>query len=133
VQTLADLTTSTEAAKQVSQPRPEAVMANTVLLLVTIDHQVIMSWAQRRRARPATFAGDEHPWPLGFDLGAAGAGLDEISWDKFFAEFDRADLAFVYRDAGPNGQLDDLHEFVSRATVPELAISGKSTIARRVI
>jgi hypothetical protein len=57
----------------------------------------------------------------------------EIRWDKFFEEFERANLAFVYRDAGPNGELDDLHEFVNRAAVPELTVSGKSTIVERTI
>jgi hypothetical protein len=42
-------------------------------------------------------------------VGSIAAGLVEIRWDKFFEEFERADLAFVYRDAGPNGELDDFH------------------------
>jgi hypothetical protein len=52
---------------------------------------------------------------------------------SFFAEFERANLAFVYRDASPNGHLDDLHEFVRPAVVPELTISGRSTIAQEVM
>jgi hypothetical protein len=39
----------------------------------------------------------------------------EISWDKFFEECERADLAFVFRETGPDGELDDLHELVGRA------------------
>jgi hypothetical protein len=108
-------------------------MANAELLRVTIDHHVIFSWAQRRGAHPSTFEGDERPWPLYFNFGSAGSGLEDISWDRFFAEFERATLAFVYRDAAPNGELDDLHEFVKRAAVPALAISGRSTITRLVI
>ena len=107
-------------------------MANAVLLRVTIDHNVISSWAQRRGACPSTVEGDERPWPLFFNFGPPGSGLREISWDRFFAEFERADLAFVYRDEGPNGQLDDLHAFVKRAAVMELAISGRSTITEQV-
>ena len=72
-------------------------------------------------------------WPLFFNFGSAGSGLEDISWDRFFAEFERAALAFVYRDTGPNGELDDLHEFVRRAAVAELAISGNSTITGQVI
>ena len=106
-------------------------MTNTVLYL-TIDHQVIVSWAQRRGAHPSTFESDERPWPLFFDFGSVGSGLEEISWDKFFAEFERANLAFIYRDTAPNGALDDLHEFVRRAAVPELIMSGRSTIAKQV-
>lgn len=103
-------------------------MANAVTLYVTIDHQVIISWAERRGARPSTFEGDEHPWPLLFTFGAAAADVGEISWDAFFAEFERADLAFLYRDAGPDGEVDDFHEFVKRAAVVKLLASGKTTI-----
>jgi hypothetical protein len=108
-------------------------MANAELLCVTIDNRVIFSWAQRRGAHPSTFEGDERPWPLFFNFGSAGSGLEDISWDRFFAEFERAALAFVYRDAGPNGELDDLYQFVKRAAVPALTISGRSTIIGRVI
>jgi hypothetical protein len=108
-------------------------MANGVLLHITIDHQVVFAWAQRRGARPSIIEGDERPWPLFFSFSSTDAGLEEISWDKFFEEFERADLAFVYRDATPNGELDDWHEFVKRAAVPELIISGKRTIAQKVI
>jgi hypothetical protein len=59
------------------------------------------------------------------------AGLVEILWDKFFEEFERADLAFVYRDTGPNGELDDFHEFINRAAVPELTASGRLTIVEQ--
>ncbi len=106
-------------------------MANALALYVTIDHQVIRAWAQRRGARPSTFEGDEHPWPLLFSFGAASTGVREISWDRFFAEFERADLAFTYRDAGPHGEVDDFHEFVKRAAVQKLVASGKSTIVEQ--
>jgi hypothetical protein len=106
-------------------------MAATVLLQITIDHEIIIAWAQRRRALPSTYEGDERPWPLKFTLGSIAAGLVEIRWDKFFEEFERANLAFVYREAGPNGELDDFHEFVSRAAVPQLTESGKLTIVER--
>jgi hypothetical protein len=105
-------------------------MDDAVLLYLTIDHQIILSWAGRRGARPATCEGDEHPWPLFFNIGSGGPLLREISWDEFFAEFDRAQLIFVYRDTTPSGELDDWHEFVKRAAVPELAIAGISTIVQ---
>jgi hypothetical protein len=107
-------------------------MANAVLLHVTIDHNVVLTWAQRRGARPATFEGDEHPWPVSFTFGSASSGLKEISWEDFFAAFERADLALVYRDVGPNGELDNLHEFVNRAAVSELIASRNATIAEEV-
>jgi hypothetical protein len=39
-----------------------------------------------------------------------------------------ATVVFPHRDIGPNGELDDWHEFVKRAIVPQLTISGRSTI-----
>ena len=104
-------------------------MANAVVLYVTIDHQVIRSWARRLNARPSTFEGDEHPWPLLFSFGSEVTGVQEISWDRFFSEFERADLAFIYRDIGPGGEVDDFHEFVKRAAMAKLVASGRSTIA----
>jgi hypothetical protein len=56
----------------------------------------------------------------------------EVSWDKFFEELERADLAFVFRETGPDGELDDLHELVRPAGALELIISGKSTITEQV-
>jgi len=54
------------------------------------------------------------------------------AWERFFDEFERANLAFIYRDTGPNGALDDLHEFISRSAVPELTVSAQSTILERI-
>jgi hypothetical protein len=104
---------------------------NVVLLRVTIDRQVI--WPQRRDARPSTFEGDERPWPLFFNIGPLSSGPEEVSLKKFFAEFEQADLAFVYREYRANGELDELHEFVRRAAVPELIMSGELTITEQPI
>jgi hypothetical protein len=76
-------------------------MTDEVLLHITIDHQVVFAWAQRRGARPSIIEGDERPWPLFFNFNIADGELKEISWDRFFEEFERAGLAFVYRDATP--------------------------------
>jgi hypothetical protein len=106
-------------------------MVAAVPLQITIDHEMIIAWAQRRGALPSTYEGDERPWPLKFNVGPIAAGMVQIRWDKFFEEFERANLAFVYRDVGPNGELDDFHEFVNRAAVPELTESGKLTIVEQ--
>jgi hypothetical protein len=105
----------------------------TLQLYITIDHFVIVEWAERRGAHPSTFEGDERPWPLYFCFGPCSPGLEEISWDKFFTEFECANLAFVFRDIGPNGELDDLHAFVKRAAVPELITSHRATIVVRAL
>jgi hypothetical protein len=108
-------------------------MANAIPLYVTIDHQMIEAWARRRNARPSTLIGKARPWPLLFDFGPPDIGVREIGWEQFFIEFERANLAFVYRDAGGNGELDDLYEFVNRAAVPGLALTSKSTIVADVV
>jgi len=87
---------------------------------VTIDHAVIRAWAECRAARPSMMMGDDRPWPLLFDFGPPDAGVKEIEWDRFFGEFERANLAFVYRDVTVDGELDDFHEFINRSTVPGL-------------
>jgi len=102
-------------------------------ICITIDHAVIRVWAERRGARPSTDEGDERPWPLLLDFGSPDAGVREISWDEFFAEFERADLAFVCRSDDGVGARDDFHEFVMRSTVPELLVGGKPTIVRRMV
>jgi len=106
-------------------------MVNAIQLYVTVDHQVIMAWAQRREARPSTFMGAERPWPLVFDLGTPDTGLKEIEWDDFFADFERAYLAFLFHETAENGDLDDLYEFANRSIFPELTVSRRSTIVRR--
>jgi hypothetical protein len=108
-------------------------MSTTVLLQITIDHAVITAWAQRRGARPYTMEGHDHPWPLYFELGEVSPGLVEIDWETFFEEFERAQLAFVYPVTGPDREVDDSHAFVKRAGLPELIISGKSTIVERAL
>jgi hypothetical protein len=104
-----------------------------VLLYITIDHARIVAWAQRRGARPSTFEGDEHPWPLFFDWGPDAPGVMPIDWDRFFEQFEQAALAFAYRDATPTGgDLDDSHQFLKRAALPHLVFSGRSTIVQWV-
>jgi len=105
-------------------------MTNSAPIRVTIDQDVIVAWAKRRSGRPSTMIGDERPWPLLFDFGPPDVGVKEIGWDRFFAEFERANLAFVFRDAVEDSELDDFHEFINRALVPALAVA--TTITLRV-
>jgi hypothetical protein len=107
-------------------------MANRVPLCITVDHDVIKAWAERMGARPARPTGDERPWPLMFDVGEPDPDTVEIGWDEFFREFERADLAFVCRNPGAQGERDDMHEFVKRASVPELTLGRSSTVIERV-
>jgi hypothetical protein len=55
-----------------------------VNICLTVDHDFIYAWAERRGARPSTNEGDEGAWPLLFDFGPPDAGIVEITWDEFF-------------------------------------------------
>jgi hypothetical protein len=108
-------------------------MSNLVPLCITIDHDVIRTWAELTGVWPGRPAGDDRPWPLMFASGTPDPATVEIGWDEFFREFERADLAFICRDPGTQGERDDLHEFVKRASVPELLLGRASTVVERVI
>jgi len=75
--------------------------------LVTRDHEVIQSWAEKRRATPATVRGTEHGDTLGvlrFDFpGYGGDRLEEVSWDEWFNTFDTRNLEFIYQEHKADG------------------------------
>lgn len=107
--------------------------AGPVQLYVTIDHPTIVDWAERRGAIPSTLDGDERPWPLLFEFGrSVPADVIAINWSKFFAQFERDELAFAFADFAPDGALDDYHQFVKRVAVPDLVYSGRSTVTARI-
>jgi hypothetical protein len=70
--------------------------------LATRNHEVIKSWASKRKATPATVPGTEHdgrPGVLRFDFpGYGGRGLKKISWDEWFRTFDENNLALLHAD-----------------------------------
>ena len=76
--------------------------------LSTRDHHVIRQWASRRRAEPATGEATASG-PATVAIADTGAGIRFnfpgvgpfrlISWEEWFANFDRHQLAFVYEDA----------------------------------
>ena len=58
--------------------------------LSTTDHLVIRRWAEEREAAPTS--------ELGFDFPDYSDDLDPLPWDRWFAEFDRRGLEFVYQE-----------------------------------
>ena len=75
--------------------------------VATRDHDVIWSWAARRRAEPAT--GEATPsGPATAAIQDHGAGIRfnfpgsgryrPITWEEWFANFDQHQLTFVYED-----------------------------------
>jgi len=85
---------------------------------VTSDHEVIRAWAEERGATPATTPaarpGGERV--LRFDLpGCDGEEeLVDISWDDWFATFDRCELHFLYRESKEAGR----QSYYFRLTTP---------------
>lgn len=75
--------------------------------LVTTDHAVIRSWAERRGAAPATMPGSVFDGALGalrFDFpGYGGAVLQPVDWEEWFATFDARQLNFLYQEQRPDG------------------------------
>ena len=86
----------------------------------TTDHGAIRRWMEERGARPAavknTLAGDD-AGVLYIDFpGQSNKDVDEISWEVFFKKFDDENLAFVYQDTTPSGDLSREGTLVARET-----------------
>jgi hypothetical protein len=75
--------------------------------LATRDHDVIKSWAQKRKATPATVPGTEHqgrPGVLRFDFpDYGGRDLEKISWEDWFKTFDSRRLVFLFQEHKRDG------------------------------
>jgi hypothetical protein len=75
--------------------------------VATRDHDVIRKWAARRHAEPATgeatgsgpatAAINDDGAGIRFNFPGSGR-LRPISWEEWFANFDRHELTFVYED-----------------------------------
>jgi hypothetical protein len=79
------------------QPRGDAMAE------VTIDHERIRQWAQKKGGRPAAVARTHSGGDVGIIRimfpdapGSEHQALTEISWDEFFREFEERKLALVY-------------------------------------
>lgn len=62
------------------------------------DHDEIRRWAEDNDGRPAVVKGtasDDSPGVLRIDFQDKDDALEEISWDDWFAAFDRAKLALL--------------------------------------
>jgi hypothetical protein len=81
------------------------------------DHEQIRRWAQERGARPAAVAETESDGDAGilrFDFNEPDEGLDEISWDEFFAKFEEKNLALLLQDETKDGSESRFFKFVER-------------------
>ena len=66
-------------------------------LQTTTDHGTIRRWTEDRSGRPAIVrhAGAQ-ALRIDFPGYSGEEGVQPVSWDEFFAEFDRRNLAFVH-------------------------------------
>jgi len=83
----------------------------------TTDHAAIRKWAEARGARPTTVGGTgskDEPGVLRLDFDPKDAELRQISWDDFFAKFDKEKLAFLYQEQTADGSVSRFHKFVQR-------------------
>jgi hypothetical protein len=67
----------------------------------TTNHDEIRRWVEARGGRPAHVAdtaGSGDPGILRIDFAEPDEGLEELSWDEWFAAFDENNLAFLYQD-----------------------------------
>ena len=71
----------------------------------TTDHETIRKWAQKHGGKPAAVARTHDQSDVGIirimfpkSRQSEHEGLEEISWDEFFDEFDSRGLALVYEE-----------------------------------
>lgn len=80
---------------------------------VTSAHEEIQSWVEERGGHPAKVKGTEI---LRIDYpGFSGEErLEEISWDEFFREFDKKNLAFLHQDKTKDGKPSRFSKLIDR-------------------
>jgi hypothetical protein len=89
---------------------------------VTIDHEKIRQWAEKRGCHPATVKAterDHEPGVLRLDCDPPDETLDGIDWDEFFEKFDKAKLAFLYQEKTADGKISRFNKLVSRDSVAD--------------
>jgi hypothetical protein len=108
----------------------ETVSDTSDATLSTRDHEVIRQWASRRRAEPATGEATSSG-PATIAVADTGAGIRfnfpgvgafrPISWEEWFANFDRYELAFLYENPTDEGAgLSYRYRIVRAADLEEL-------------
>jgi hypothetical protein len=85
----------------------------------TRDHDVIQRWAESRGGVPADVRGtgdgdgsDGGAGVLRIEFRDPGDRLEDVSWDTFFATFDRSDVDFLYQEFTKDGAESRFHKIV---------------------
>jgi len=96
---------------------------------VLVDQDEIRRWAEERGATPArvkdTARGSADVGIIRLDFpGYSGEGsLEHITWEDWFEEFDKRNLALIVQEQTAGGQQSNFNKLVSRESVGE---SGRS-------
>ena len=111
-------------------------MASKAKSRTLTDHEEIQRWAEERDAKPSAVRRthtDEETGIIRLDFpGYSGENsLEEISWDEWFEDFDRRNLALIVQDETAAGERSNFNKLVSRETVEEKKPSRSSKTSGR--
>lgn len=93
---------------------------------ITTDHDEIREWVESRGGYPASVKrthGRGGPGIIRIDFpGFSGEeSLERISWEEFFEQFDKRELAFLCQDRTASGEVSRFNKIISRETAEEAA------------
>ncbi|EMR03681.1 hypothetical protein [Cesiribacter andamanensis] len=84
----------------------------------TTDTSTIRTWAEARGGKPALRAAEHQQTPpelcICFADSPQEAGLEEISWERFFTEFEDHRFVMVYREQETDGELSHFYRLMLR-------------------
>ena len=84
----------------------------------TTDHKLIRKWAEDLGGKPAAVKGTgkgDDPGILRIDFpGYTGEEtLEEITWEQFFAKFEKEKLAFLYQEETQEGDVSRFSKMIN--------------------
>lgn len=97
----------------------------------TIDHDEIRNWVEERGGKPArvkqtgksrsgSLLRIDYPGFSGED------SLEEITWEEFFAAFEKNRLAFLYQDETKDGKESRFSKLIDRESTKEKSKAARS-------
>lgn len=86
---------------------------------VTTDHKTIQRWTEDRDGWPARVKGSNKGHNSGilridYEGYTGEDTLERITWDEFFAGFEKNNLAFLYQDKLTNGKKSRFSKLIDR-------------------
>jgi ferritin-like metal-binding protein YciE len=89
-----------------------------------IDHDEIRQWAEQREGQPSCVRGtggrgDVGMIRLDFPGYSGEKSLEPISWDEWFEEFDKRNLALIVQETTSGGEQSNFNKLVKRESVEQ--------------